>query len=91
MAKYTVTLIPLGSVIWLCLANLMNVWYLWTLVLIDLQMTLLGAMAAVFDLVLNVVLCVTDVGLQASPIFLSLFLFLFSIIYFKNNLLKTAK
>lgn len=70
MAKYTVTLIPLGSVIWLCLANLMNVWYLWTLVLIDLQMMLLGAMAAVFDLVLNVVLCVADVGLQASPIFL---------------------
>jgi|AATB01.1.fsa_nt_gi hypothetical protein len=41
----------------------MNVWYLWMLVLTDLQMTLLGAMAAVLDLVLNAVFCVADFGL----------------------------
>lgn len=49
MAKHTVTLIPPGSVIWLCLVNWMSVWYVWMLLLIDLQMTLLGAMAAVLD------------------------------------------
>lgn len=49
MAKHTVTLIPPGSVIWLCSVNWMSVWYVWMLLLIDLQMTLLGAMAAVVD------------------------------------------
>lgn len=49
MAKHTVTLIPPGSVIWLCLVNWMSMWYVWMLLLIDLQMTLLGAMAAVLD------------------------------------------
>lgn len=39
------------------------------LLLIDLQMTLLGAMAAVLDLGLNVVLCVPDFGFCISSVF----------------------
>lgn len=69
MTKYTVTLIPPGSVIWLCLVNWMSVWYLWMQLLIDLQSDIIWSSDCWHWTWCPIAHCVADFSLSALTVF----------------------